>query len=244
MKNKFIALAILGVITLSMSPPPPLLSNGGFESYTTIPTCSNLAITQALSWQGLKVEYNSTCNLISSSWANSGSINDPKYYNIGSSGTASCPPATGALPATGNGFAYLFYNGFYPNSTARSNFLLGSLKQAIPANTLVSISVKINSLGTFNILQNQMMAYLVPTSTPNTPADILGYIRTKSIAAQIPTPTNTFGGGWITSSYSITTPSGLPTGYYVVVGPCNLWCNDGSVGTIYKALIDDVSISY
>lgn len=226
--------------SFTTGPPPTLYSiNGLFESYTSIPTCSNLSITKANAWSGLKVSYGNSCQNPIYSFANGGGADDPKYFNNASGGTTSCPPAATAGPFAGTGYAYLQFNGFAPNGTAKSNFVIQSPSSSIPGNTVVSLEVKINPLGTFSMAQNQIMVYLVPSNQLN----VLDYIRTQSLAGLIPIPNQTQSGSWITSSYSFTTPN-TATRYNIVVGPCNLWCNDASVSTIFKAVIDNVSVTY
>ncbi|HEX7415023.1 MAG TPA: hypothetical protein VF411_13345, partial [Bacteroidia bacterium] len=90
-KIKLTVLSFLALGTLSVFNANAQLTNGGFESYNTLPTCptnpsTNTSITHCQTWNGLSSYFPSTCSYTDYS----GSTSQVQYYNSAAGGTSGC----------------------------------------------------------------------------------------------------------------------------------------------------------
>ncbi|MCK6649060.1 MAG: T9SS type A sorting domain-containing protein [Bacteroidia bacterium] len=199
------------------------LSNGSFESYSSLPTCpSNYAITKANNWSGLKTTYNSAC----SSYTDVTST-EPDYFNSTSGGSSSCQTCNAR---TGTGLAHLEFRGYYPSSTAKSEFIYQSI--GVTSGRSYTITAYVTNPNTVGFC-------MVNTSVGSSASAILGNVRSQvSSGLSYPTSTNV-GGGWYKLELNWTAPS--TTNYYLVIGSI-LFCNDANYSTLSEFCIDDISM--
>ncbi len=204
------------------------ISNGGFETFGTLPTCpSSFPIANASSWNGLKTTYTSSCTYTDAI------STEPDYFNSTTGGTSSCQPA-GSAARTGTGFAHIEYRGFYPFSTAKSEFIYQQV--GVTSGRKYKLTAYVNSLSTTYPGPGQVRFCMVNTSVGSTASNILNDVRFQAPSSPISTD---MGSGWYKIEKEWTAPS---TGnYYLVIGSM-LFCNDESYSILHEHIVDDVSM--
>lgn len=236
MKLKTLTLTLLAGLTAGLQ--AQTISNGGFETFGTIPTCatppSSYNITHCSNWGGLKMSYNSSCSGYTDV---SGSSSGVDYFNQGTGGTSACQSGS---PRTSNGYAHCEAVGYYPSAAASSEYVYQQMSGTFSTTVTYRITAYINPQSTFTLSPTtnslSMGFCFVNTSVGSTAANILGNVRSQTYVA--PTITND-AGGWVKMEMDWTPPSNAT--YYVVVGPM-LFCNDANHSTTFSWLIDDASI--
>jgi hypothetical protein len=207
------------------------LSNGGFESFVTLPTCpSSYDITKASSWNGLRTTY-SGANCNNSIVDVLGAPSNVDYFNQSAGGTSSCQNGT---PRTGNGYVVCEERGFVGNSPF-NELIFQSLSVSLSAGTQYQFRCYVNrftstaSLAYFNV-------YLVNQSVGSTASAIMNAVRSQSGLVG-PLSGIPAGTGWKVFEKKLTVPS---TGnYYLVIGDM-FFCNDFNSSTLFRWGIDDV----
>ncbi|MBL0330913.1 MAG: T9SS type A sorting domain-containing protein [Bacteroidetes bacterium] len=205
------------------------ISNGGFESYSSLPTCpSNYAITKATNWYGLKSSYpysncNSTTDVTSTL---------PDYFNSTAGGTSSCQVSTAR---TGTGYAHIEYRGFAPTSTASAEYIYQTV--SVTSGRTYRITAYVNTLVAGWDPMNLFSITMVNTSVGSSASAILGNVRSQGTVL---TSSTSVAGGFYRVEYDWTAPS--TTTYYLVMG-CNVFCNDGNYSDLRHFIIDDVSMN-
>lgn len=213
------------------------ISNGTFEAYNINPNCSNpqtsYCINNGTNWRGLKTTYTSSCSYTDVIDCSS----QVDYFNNfnGAFGTAGCQIGSAR---NGYGYAHCEFNGFYPSSTAKQEFLLQSLSGTFSTTHQYKITAYIDPRSGFTLTSSsnpyQISFCFVPQSAGTTASAILGNVRGQSYN----TPTVTGTSGWRTIEFTWTPPT--TTTYYLVLGSM-LFCNDVN-NTAYQFNVDDITI--
>lgn len=210
----------------------PSVSNGDFESFSSLPTCAPATcITKANSWHALSTTYGSSCSGYSDVADCSTGVD---YYNGTTGGTGACQ--TGA-PRNGTGYAHCQIRGFYPSNTALDEFVYQNVGSCVTTKTYRVIAYVTASGFTLSSASNgyNFGFYFVNTSN-TTAAQILGNMRGQTFVAPIVTAVS---GGWVKLEYAWTPPSNAS--YYLVIGAM-LFCDDSNYSTTKDWYVDDVSI--
>ncbi|HXD92599.1 MAG TPA: T9SS type A sorting domain-containing protein [Bacteroidia bacterium] len=205
----------------SMANAQELTTNGGFESYTTLPTTCPTTnnLTDANSWSILSQGYQNNGSGCINGSGHGGVVAPVNYYNNSTGGNGSCEPIS---PHSGNGYATCISHGY--NIFANSDGMNHGIYQLI-GTTLLSAKKYL------------FTAYSYSGST-FAPGHCIPTLSSSSTSfGTAPTVTIT-GSGWQKLQAILTVPS--DGSYYLVIGDPSGYC--WPTNNTFGFAIDDVSL--
>jgi hypothetical protein len=228
-------LFILTLVSINLLQAQTIL-NGGFENYSTLPTCAGYDITQANNWNGIRTYYAQNNCLTSLSDVN-GIPSNVDYFNQSVGGTTPwCQNST--LPRTGEGWAVCEAQSML-NAVPFLEFLYQPVNGVLTAGSQYVVKCYVNRFNAALATLSWFNASLVNQNVGASATSIVNDLRSQygGVGPYTGIP---YTSGWHLFQKTITVPA---TGNYYLVFGDMFFCNDFDANVVFRWAIDDASFS-